>query len=61
MMKSEMAFKRNKSKIKIIDEAKERMRVLNEQYERLRADEKAWEQELKERQELDGTIMDGLE
>lgn len=39
----------------------ERMRVLNEQFECLRADKNAWEQELKERQELEGTVRDGLE
>lgn len=63
----ELVFKTGKTKVEIIDEAleayrfQERMRILSEQYERLRADEKAWEQELKERQELEGTLMDGLE
>jgi hypothetical protein len=37
------------------------MRILNEEYERLRSDEKKWKQELDERQELDGTLADGLE
>jgi hypothetical protein len=34
---------------------------INEGYSRLKADKKAWEEELKERQELEGTIGDGLE
>lgn len=34
---------------------------INEGYARLKADKKAWEEELKERQELEGTIGDGLE
>ena len=63
----EIVSKTGKTKIEIIDEAlesyryHERMRVLNEQYESLRSDEKAWGEELKERQELDGTLIDGLD
>jgi Ribbon-helix-helix protein, copG family len=63
----ELVLKTGKTKVEIIEEALEsyryleRMRILNEQYERLRSDKKAWEQELKERHELDGTLMDGLE
>lgn len=34
---------------------------VNEGYARLKADKKAWEEELKEREELEGTIGDGLE
>lgn len=34
---------------------------INEGYARLKADKKAWEDELKERQELEGTVGDGLE
>lgn len=34
---------------------------INEGYARLKADKKAWEEELKERQELEGTVGDGLE
>lgn len=34
---------------------------INKGYARLKADKKAWEEELKERQELEGTIGDGLE
>ena len=34
---------------------------INEGYARLKADKKAWEEELKERQELEGTVEDGLE
>lgn len=64
---NELAAETGKSKIVIIDEAlesyrfKERMRLLDEQYEKLRSDEKAWQQELTERAELDGTTGDGLE
>jgi hypothetical protein len=34
---------------------------VNEGYARLKADKKAWEEELQERRELEGTIGDGLE
>lgn len=34
---------------------------INEGYARLKADKKAWKDELKERQELEGTVGDGLE
>lgn len=34
---------------------------INEGYARLNADKKAWEEELKEREELEGTLEDGLE
>ena len=63
----DLVLKTGKTKIEIINEAlesyryQERMRMLNEQYERLRSDKKAWEQELTEREELEGTLMDGLE
>jgi hypothetical protein len=56
-----------KTKVEIIEEAlelyryHEKMRILNEQFENLRCDKKAWKQELKERKELDGTLLDGLE
>lgn len=56
-----------KTKVEIINEAleshryQERMQILNEQYERLRSDKKAWKEELQERKELDGILMDGLE
>ena len=33
---------------------------INEGYARLKADKEAWKEELKERQELEGTIWDGL-
>ena len=63
----EIASKTGKTKIEIIDEALEsyryfeRMRILNEQYEALRADGNAWEQELGMRQELEGTLLDGIQ
>lgn len=56
-----------KLKIEIIEEAlkffyfHERMKKLNEEYEKLRSDEKGWAEELSERQELEGTLLDGLE
>lgn len=56
-----------KSKIDIIEEAlksyrfHERMRLLTEEYKSLQEDPKAWNQELKERNELEGTLLDGLE
>lgn len=34
---------------------------INEGYARLKADKKDWEEELKERQEIEGTVGDGLE
>ena len=34
---------------------------VNAAYARLRADPKAWKEELAERKEWDGTLMDGLE
>lgn len=62
----ELIIKTKKTKIEIIDEAlelyryHERMRILNEQYETLRSDQNAWAQELKEREEWEGTLMDGF-
>lgn len=56
-----------KQKIEILEEAleayrfRERMRILSEDFDRLRSNEEAWQQELEERRELDGTIGDGLE
>jgi hypothetical protein len=63
----ELVDKTGKSKIVIIEEAlesyrfHERMRLFNESYEKLRADKEMWEEELKEREELEGTLSDGLE
>jgi len=56
-----------KSKFDLIEEAlksyrfRQRMRLLNEDYERLQSDKKAWSKELVEREELEGTLLDGLE
>ncbi|MCE5318001.1 MAG: hypothetical protein LLG04_11680 [Parachlamydia sp.] len=56
-----------KRKVDIIEAAlkfyrfHERMRILNEEYERLCSDKKAWAEELEERQEHEGTLLDGLE
>lgn len=55
------------SKIEVIEHAletyrrSERMRLMNEAYKNLQADESAWEEELREREELEGTVADGLE
>lgn len=63
----ELVIVTGKNKINIIEEAlkyyrfHERMRLLNQEYETLRSDEKAWNDELKERKELEGTLSDGLE
>lgn len=37
------------------------LKEINEGYARLKADKKAWEEELKERQEFEGTVGDCLE
>ncbi|MBA3720849.1 MAG: ribbon-helix-helix protein, CopG family [Parachlamydiaceae bacterium] len=63
----ELVNKTGKSKIEIIEEAlesyrfRERMRLFNESYERLRSNKKEWAKELADRDELEGTLMDGLE
>jgi hypothetical protein len=63
----ELVNKTGKSKIVIIEEAlevyrfQERMRLFNESYEKLRSDEDAWVCELADREELEGTLMDGFE
>lgn len=55
------------SKIAIIEAAlieyryRERMRLFNEAYEKMHHDKSAWEDELKERSTLEGTLTDGLE
>lgn len=62
----EMISITGKAKIEIIEEAleiyryQERMRLFNEAYDKLKSDKKSWKQELKERQELEGTLEDGL-
>lgn len=56
-----------KSKVAIIEIALEqyrfyeRMRLYNEAYAKLRSDPLAWEEELQERAQLEGTLTDGLE
>ena len=62
----ELANKTGKSKIVIIEEAlesyrfRERMRMFNESYKTLQGDQKKWDQELEDREELEGTLKDGL-
>ena len=63
----ELVVKTGKSKIVIIEEAlesyrfRERTRLFNASYEKLREDKDKWAEELKERDELEGTLGDGLE
>jgi hypothetical protein len=63
----ELVAKTGKSKIVIIEEAlesyrfRERMRSFNDSYAKLQKDKKRWSKELKEREDLEGTLMDGLE
>ncbi len=55
------------SKVEVIEQAletyrrNERMRLMNEAYKNLQSNKTAWKEELKEREELEGTIADGLE
>ncbi len=63
----EMAALTGKSKVEVIELAleiyrrSERMRLMNEGYERLRSNQESWNEELKEREEWEGTLTDGLE
>lgn len=63
----ELVQSTKKSKVEIIEAAlksyrfHERMRVLNVEYEKWRSDKEAWAEELRERNELEGTLLDGLE
>lgn len=56
-----------KSKIAVLDEALESyyfhlsMKVIQDQYKNLKSNSKQWKEELTERNELEGTLMDGLE
>ena len=56
----------HKPKIVIIDMALKKyeeqilLEEINEGYARLKADKNAWEEELQEREELQGTVGDGL-
>lgn len=38
----------------------EKMRLLSESFKKYRSDKRAWEEELQERKELDGTLEDGI-
>ena len=55
------------SKVEVIEHAletyrrHERIRLMNEAYQNLQSEKSAWEEELKDRKELEGTIADGLE
>jgi phosphoglycerate-specific signal transduction histidine kinase len=56
-----------KTKVEIIELALEtyrhplRMQLLNESYQHLREDEREWQEELIERDEIEGTLNDGLD
>ena len=63
----ELAKRAGKPMQAILDEAIDQysrdkfLDEVNAAYARLRADPKAWKEELAERKEWDGTLMDGLE
>jgi len=63
----ELAKRAGKPMQTILDEAIDQysrdkfLDEVNAAYARLRADPKAWKEELAERKEWDGTLMDGLE
>lgn len=63
----EMTLLTGYSKVEVIEHAleiyrrSERMRLMNEAYQTLKSNRNAWEEELKDREELEGTIADGLE
>ena len=63
----ELARRAGKPMQTILDEAIDQysrdkfLDEVNAAYARLRADPKAWKEELAERKEWDGTLMDGLE
>ena len=63
----EMISLTGRSKVEVIELAletyrrNERMRLLNEAYKNLQSNKAEWEEELKEREELEGTLSDGLE
>ena len=62
----ELVANTGKSEIEIIEEAlesyrfHERMKKLKDQYVVLQSNEENWKQELAERKELEGTLLDGL-
>lgn len=66
MIIQEMALLTGKPKIEIIEQAletyrrQERFRLFNDSYTELRASSMAWQEELQEREELEGTMSDGL-
>ncbi|ADI38565.1 hypothetical protein [Waddlia chondrophila] len=55
------------SKVEVIEHAlevyrrNERMRLMNKAYQTLKSDKSAWKEEIKDREELEGTIADGFE
>ena len=63
----EMVSLTGRSKVEVIELAletyrrNERMHLLNESYQQMRSNKAAWDEELQERQELEGTLGDGLE
>ncbi|MCA6600343.1 MAG: hypothetical protein IM537_09075 [Pseudanabaena sp. M57BS1SP1A06MG] len=63
----EMSLLTGKNKMEVIESTlevyrhNERMRLFNESYRVLAKNKKAWQEELKERQDLEGTLEDGFE
>jgi hypothetical protein len=64
---TEMASLTGQTKVEVIELALEtyrreqKMQLFNEGYRKLRSDKEAWNEELKERKEWEGTIGDGIE
>jgi hypothetical protein len=62
----EMTYLTGYTKVEVIEHAletyrrRERMRLMNEGYNRLKSRKTEWNEELKEREELEGTLTDGL-
>jgi ribosomal protein S24E len=63
----EMSLLTGKSKVEVIESAlevyrhNERMRLFNDSYRVLSKNKKAWQEELEERKDLEGTLEDGFE
>ena len=63
----EMSHLTGKSKVEIIEFAletclhQERMRLFNEGYQKLSKNKKAWDEEIADRENLEGTLQDGFE
>lgn len=64
---SEISSLTGNSKVEIIEKALEtyrrieRLRLMNDDYSRLKSNQSEWEEELKDRKDLEGTNYDGFE